>query len=143
MTAAYFDSSALAKLVLEEDGSDVAMTLWQGASVALTSRLGLPEVEAAMAATRRRRGLPESFGRASRAEWQRIRNDAWTVSLTSAIADTAGDLVHSHSLSGADAVHLASALAFGTDSVVMVTWDRRLAHAALAEGLSVVPAPAA
>ena len=140
MTAAYFDSSALVKLVLEEDGSDVAMTLWQGASVALTSRLGLPEVEAAIAATRRRRGLPESFGRTTRTEWRQIQRGAWTVSLTRSIADTAADLVHAHSLSGADAVHLASALAFGIDSVVMVTWDRRLAQAALAEGLSVAPA---
>ena len=42
-------------------------------------------------------------------------------------------------LKGADAIHLASALAFGRD-LVFTTWDRRLHRAARAEGLRVAPA---
>jgi predicted nucleic acid-binding protein len=43
-------------------------------------------------------------------------------------------------LRGYDAVHLASALAIDSPDVVLATWDRALAAAAVEEGLAVVPA---
>lgn len=46
-----------------------------------------------------------------------------------------------HRLRGFDAIHLASALTVGV-GVTMVCWDRDLATAALAEGLTVLPPPA-
>ena len=39
MTIACFDSSALVKLVIEEDGSDDAARLWDGADAVVTSEL--------------------------------------------------------------------------------------------------------
>ena len=39
MTIVYFDSSAFVKLVVEEDGSEVAATLWDGCAAAVSSRL--------------------------------------------------------------------------------------------------------
>jgi uncharacterized protein len=50
MTIVYFDSSAFVKLVVEEDGSEVAATLWDGCDAAVSSRLAYPEVRAALAA---------------------------------------------------------------------------------------------
>jgi prevent-host-death family protein len=38
----YFDSSAFVKLVVEEDGSEVAATLWDGCDAAVSSRLAYP-----------------------------------------------------------------------------------------------------
>jgi hypothetical protein len=35
----YFDSSALVKLVVEEDGSDLVAELWDNCDAALSSRL--------------------------------------------------------------------------------------------------------
>ena len=40
-------------------------------------------------------------------------------------------------LSGADAVHLASALEVGAADLVVAVWDRRLHRGAVAEGLTV------
>jgi predicted nucleic acid-binding protein len=55
------------------------------------------------------------------------------------VAREAGRLAVDHPLSGADAVHLASALQL-TDDVIVATWDHRLHAAAVASGLTVVPA---
>ena len=53
----------------------------------------------------------------------------------------AGDLADEHDLSGVDAVHLACALVIGAAaSVVLATWDQRLAEAAKEEGLATLPA---
>jgi hypothetical protein len=38
VTIVYFDSSAFAKLVVEEEGSEVAATLWDGCDAAAGSR---------------------------------------------------------------------------------------------------------
>jgi predicted nucleic acid-binding protein len=46
----YFDSSAFVKLLVEEEGSNVAATLWDGCDAAIASRLAYPEVRAALAA---------------------------------------------------------------------------------------------
>jgi hypothetical protein len=42
MTLVYFDSSALVKLVVEEEGSELAAELWDGCDAALASRLAYP-----------------------------------------------------------------------------------------------------
>jgi len=39
MPIVYFDSSAFVKLVVEEDGSDLAATLWDGCDAAVSNRL--------------------------------------------------------------------------------------------------------
>jgi predicted nucleic acid-binding protein len=57
MTLVYFDSSALVKLVVDEDGSDLAAELWDGCDAALASRLAYPEVRAALAAACRNHDL--------------------------------------------------------------------------------------
>jgi hypothetical protein len=49
VTIVYFDSSAFVKLLVEEDGSDLAATLWDGCDAAVSSRLAYPEVRAACA----------------------------------------------------------------------------------------------
>ncbi len=50
MAIVYFDSSAFVKLVVDEDGSDLAALLWDGCDAAVASRLAYPEVRAALAA---------------------------------------------------------------------------------------------
>lgn len=53
MAIVYFDSSAFLKLLIEQDGSDLAAALWDGCDVAVSSRLAYPEVRAALAAAGR------------------------------------------------------------------------------------------
>lgn len=39
MAIVYFDSSAFVKLLVEEDGSDIAAALWDGSDATVSSRL--------------------------------------------------------------------------------------------------------
>lgn len=143
MTLAFWDSSALLKLLVEEPGTDLAVTLWDGATAVAASRLAVPEMSAVLAAAEssgridpRRRGVAAG-------EWRRYLAALDVVELTPALGDRAANLAAAHPLSGADAVHLATALALALalrdSALVVATWDRRLASAASAEGLDVVP----
>ena len=140
MTLVYFDSSALVKLFVPEVGSELAERAWDESAVPMSSRLAYPEVRAALAASVRRGILsPTELSRATRS-WDELWSAAYPVELTAATAQRAGELAERHALSGADAVHLASALVAAPGGVVMVVWDGRLREAALVEGMPVVPA---
>ena len=139
MTIVYFDSSALVKLVVEEAGSDLVADLWDGCDAALSSRLAYPEVHAALAAAGRNHDLDDvdlaTAARAWEEYWAAIR----PVELSAAVARHAGQLAREHALRGADAVHLASALAIGEAELVLAVWDRRLHAGASAARLRVAP----
>jgi len=140
MALVYFDSSALVKLVLDESGSDIAAAIWNGCDAALSSRLAYPEVCAALAAAGRNRDLTKSAARAAAAEWEIFWASMRPVELSSDVEQSAGELAALHGLRGADAVHLASALALGATDLTVVVWDRRLHAGAIAVGLAVAPA---
>jgi predicted nucleic acid-binding protein len=136
----YFDSSALVKLVLDEDGSDIAAALWNACDVALSSRLAYPEVCAALAAAGRNHDLTESEASDAAAEWEVFWSSMRPVELTADIERVAGALAGRHPLRSADAVHLASAVALGSADLTVAVWDRRLHAGAVAIGLAVAPA---
>ncbi len=140
MPLVYFDSSAFVKLLVEEAGTELAVELWDGCDAAVASRLAYPEVRAALAAAARNHDLSDhDLGTAEHA-W----DDYWAatrpVELTAAVEQHAGQLARSHALRGADAVHLASALAIGDPDLVVAVWDRRLHAGARAAGVRVAPA---
>lgn len=139
MTAAYFDSSALVKLVIEEDGSEDAALLWDGADSVLTSRVAHPEVRAALAAAHRAARIDTNSLQQAQVDWQGFHEASWVVELTAQVERLAGDLAEEHALSGFDAVHLASALTIADLPLVVATWDTRLHQAARATGLATLP----
>ncbi len=139
MPLAFWDSSALLKLLVEELGTDVAVALWDGSARVVASRLSVPEMSAALAAAERGGRVDRARARVARNEWRRYLAALDVVEISAEIADHAAGLAVAHPLSGADAVHLATALALRHGELVLATWDRRLASAAAAEGLSVVP----
>lgn len=141
MAIVYFDSSALVNLLVEEEGSDLAEAVWDGCDAAVVSRLVYPEVRAAIAAAGRDRRLDFEGPRQAEAAWETYWAATRAVEFTDGIAVHAGRLAVEHALGGADAVHLASALAIGTDDVVLVTWDQRLRSGARAAGVALAPAP--
>jgi uncharacterized protein len=61
------------------------------------------------------------------------------VELTLAVERHAGQLARTHALRGADAVHLASALAIGDPGLIIAVWDRRIHADARAAGCRVAP----
>jgi uncharacterized protein len=136
----YFDSSAFVKLLVEEGGTELAVQLWDGCDAAVASRLAYPEVRAALAAAARNHDLADGdLGAAERA-WDQYWAAVRPVELTAAVEQHAGQLATEHALRGADAVHLASALAVGHAGLAVAVWDRRLHAGARSVGLSVAPA---
>ncbi len=136
MTLAYFDSSALVKLVIDEHGSEHAAQLWNGAASVLTSRVAHPEVRAALAAAWRGARLDVKAYRQAKTDWEELHQTLRLVEVTPRVEHEAGDLAEQHALSGFDAIHLASALTIATLPVIVATWDGRLHQAAQAWGLA-------
>jgi predicted nucleic acid-binding protein len=135
----YFDSSAFVKLLVEEEASDVVSDLWRGCDAPVSSRLAHVDVRAALAAAGRDHRLNTSAVRTAVQDWGRFWSVTRPVELTKAVEQHAGELAGAHALRGADAVHLASALAVDSGDLVFASWDRRLAAGADAVGLAVVP----
>jgi len=136
----YFDASAFVKLLTSEVGSSLAAALWDGCDAALSSRLAYPEVRAALAAAARNHDLTESELADAERDWEDFWAATRPVELTATVERHAGDLARAHALRGADAVHLASALAVGEPGLIVAVWDRRLHAAAQAAGCGVCPA---
>jgi uncharacterized protein len=137
---AYFDASALVKLVIEEEGSNEAAAVWDGADAVLSSRVGYVEVRAALASAHRDHRLTDDQLEQARGTWEDFWRALRLVELTEVVAQRAGHLSEEHALSGADAIHLASAELLAADGPVVATWDARLHAAVSALGLAVLPA---
>lgn len=140
MAVVYFDSSALVKLIVDEDGSEIAAELWDRCDAAVTSRLAYPEVCAALAGAGRSRRLDSEAQSRAAQLWEEFWAAVRVVELTTSVADRAGRLAAQHGLRGADAVHLASCLTLGTQTVFAV-WDRRLRLGAHEANMVVAPQP--
>ena len=140
MSLVYFDSSAFVKLLVEEDGTELAVRLWDGCDAAVASRLAYPEVRAALAAAARSHDLADDEREVAERAWDQYWAAVRPVELTPAVEQHAGRLAAEHGLRGADAVHLASALAVGPADLAVAVWDRRLHAGARSAGLSVAPA---
>ena len=125
----YLDSSALLKLLVQEQESD-ALETW------LAGRTDLPTVTSALArvevlrATRRLDSgrLPDAVSLLAQLD---------QVPMADRVLDVAGEL-GPDTLRSLDAIHLASALALAPDVVAFVTYDQRLYDAAGSAGLPAV-----
>ena len=137
----YFDASALAKLVLnEEDDADVAVALRRRARALYTSWLSYPEVRSALARAHRSGRITETEIHDA---WDTL-DELWQtfipIDVSPAITCLAGALVSRYPLSGADAVHLASTLIVRIDQpIIFASWDTRQIEAAEALGLVLEP----
>ena len=125
MTIVYFDSSAFVKLLVEEDGSDIAAALWDGCDAAISSRLSYCEVRAALAAAGRDHRLELDAQQQAEVAWEEYWAAVRPVELTETVAIHAGQLASQHALRVADAVHLASAIAVSADELLFAPWDQR------------------
>ena len=138
----YADSSALAKRYIEEPASPLVGRLLAEAPLA-TSRLS--EAEVASAIVRRWREGSFSMEVRERA-FAALHLDLAVlnvVELLPAVSSLAVRLLRRHVLRAADSLQLASAIYLQEKagaSVEFMTFDRRLAEAALAEGLAVTGA---
>lgn len=123
---AYLDASAIVKLVVTEAESAAMHRWYVEAERVATSRVGLVETVRATSRT--------PVDEAHRA---RVLADCDVIELDEAVARRAAAVGPAH-LKTLDAVHLATALALGTELDAFVTYDQRLAGAARALGLPVI-----
>ena len=124
--ATYLDSSALAKLVVDEPETDALRNALRSVTRPVTSDLARTE-------------LMRSVWRHAedRMVMARLVLDSVSVmSMPASIFDAAGRL-DPVSLRSLDALHLAAALELGDDLDGFITYDRRLAESATALGLPV------
>jgi predicted nucleic acid-binding protein len=136
---AYFDTSALIKLLVEEEGSEVADELWSRATWRVGSRLVYPEARAALAMARRTGRIEERSHRGAVRDLDAACAAMRLIGIDWQLAVTAGDLAERYALRGYDAVHLATALSIRDAAFVLATWDGDLGRAAVRAGCSVIP----
>ena len=140
MATVYFDASALVKLVVPEDGSDLAEALWDGSDLSVTNRLAAVEVRAAVgSASRNGRLDPSEHDRALHG-WAYVAETVVLIDPEPSLIAAACEVAERYALRALDAVHLASALLLADATVVVASWDRRLRAAALDAGLGLAPA---
>jgi predicted nucleic acid-binding protein len=136
-----FDASALVKLLLDEGDADTVEALWTDTAEAFVSIVGYAELRGSISrALRAGRILPDAYTTV-RLELEQMWGSVVEIRLDGTLPHRAGALAARHGLGALGAIHLASALsiATATEYPTLVTFDRRLAEAALAEGLTVLP----
>ncbi len=120
----YLDTSALAKLILDENESPALRRFLRGHSTLITSAITRVELTRAI-----RRAAPSQLSAAHR------RMDSLVfLHLTESLLDSAG-MVGAVALRTLDAIHLASALTVRSELDALVAYDKRLLDAASALGL--------
>jgi predicted nucleic acid-binding protein len=139
VTTAYFDTSAIVPLIVEEAGSDEAKRLWRDAECVTSARVVYAEGHAALAAATRLGRLPADRLRAAIGELVGHYEELHLVEISDQLVRRAGALAEEHTLRGYDSIHLAAAeLSRGDDAFVFVAGDGDLCAAAERIGLEVV-----
>jgi predicted nucleic acid-binding protein len=142
----YLDTSAFVKLVVDEDGADVARRWFDEASLATSSIITFPEACSALARRARAEGIDD--GRLD--GWLSELDARWTRTAHVRVDErVAGRLAIKQSLRGMDAIQLGAAVAVreravarSTTAVVKVAaFDRRLLEAAEREGFATLGGP--
>ncbi len=124
------------KLFLQEDGSEDAITVWERSPIATTSWITYPETSAALAAACRTGRLNAEGHRLAIQHLAETYTEIALIRVDGSVGRSAGTLAERHGLQGMDAIHLATALRFAADEVIVLTYDAELARAARAEGLA-------
>lgn len=135
---AYFDTSSVVPLIVEEASTALCNRVWTEASRVVCARLLYPEARAALARAGRMGRLDGTQLRDAVVELDSIVTQVDHVEVTAQLAQHAGELAEAHGLRGYDAVHLAAAAAVADRDLVLVTGDSELAAAARSVGVAVL-----
>lgn len=134
---AYFDTSAIIPLLIDEPNSEPTTTLWTDSTRVVTARLMYAEARAALAQAHRLRRITHSGHRAAKKGLDSLVSQIDHVEVTAALVHQAGQLSEDLSLRGYDAVHLAAAETLADDELVFVTGDHLRRAAAIQLGIHV------
>lgn len=131
----YVDTSSLVKLVIDEEGSDQAALLWDGADVVASVALIVVEARAALAAAARNRRLTLDQARRAKRELSKLVAELHVIEVTEELIESAAQLAEAEALRGYDAVHLAAALF--CNATIFTSADSGLCAAAARRGVHV------
>jgi len=136
---AYFDSSSIVKWFFDEPFMDLAREIRDKSEIAFTSLISFPEVMSAFNRSWKEGRCSKSDMELVRSEFLRIWPDFQWIKVSELLMHQAGQLIFGHSLKGADAVHLASALLLKEEGdriyLFFSCFDKNLNQAAQREGL--------
>ena len=135
---AYFDTSSLVKLYVEEEGSDDVSALLEKSRTAASSIIAYAEARAAFARRFREGALTKKAYKGLLLSFERDWINYLQVKFSQDVIRLAGDLAEKHALRGFDAIHLSSAIVLLKSDlpVVFSCYDNRLQKASLSEKLS-------
>lgn len=134
---AYFDTSALIPLLVDEPGSERACRLWDVADNVVAVRLIYAEARAALAQATRLGRLAATDLATTVDALDGLYANLDLLEIDDPLVRRAGELAQHHALRGYDAVHLAAAERLRDDATVMVAGDRDLCTAARTLGMAV------
>jgi predicted nucleic acid-binding protein len=132
----FFDTSALAKRYVEEEGSDQVRALCAEADALGASVLAIPELISTLCRLVREGRLSSEDYRSLKAAVQADLSDADLCDLSQEAFEQALRCLERHPLRTLDALHVGSALVYQPE--LFVSADRRQAEAADREGLAVM-----
>jgi predicted nucleic acid-binding protein len=142
----YFDTSALVKRFVNENGSDLVQSLVQSATAVATAKIAYAELYAGLTRKLRERNLSKARQTVACRQFESDWHAYVRVELMDDVLLLVRVLIQRHPLKGFDAVHLASALQLKSaldKAMRFAAADRNLLKAAQAENLEAVNVEAA
>ena len=134
---AYFDTSALIPLLIEEPGSEHAARVWDEAEHVASVRLVYAEARAALSQAWRPGRLDQPQHEQLIVELNDLYEQLDRVEIDDRLVHRAGALAEQFGLRGYDAVHLAGAERFADEVALVVAGDHELCAAARTLGFAV------
>ncbi len=129
---AYFDASALVKLLIEEPGSITAEQAWYAADARICCSVGMAEVAAAVGRAMRMGRIDSGTAHGILTDLETVWSAVTRMPCDDRLAAEAAQLAVLHGLRGFDAVHLAAAR---SAAAALVAGDGALLAAANSCGL--------
>lgn len=132
---AYFDTSGLVKLLIDEPGSDTAEASWHAADVRVCCTVGFTEAASAIGRAWRTGRIDDPTTHALLEDLTEMWAGVTRIPADDLLAGFAAELAVLYGLRGYDAIHLAAAIEPGA---ILVTADSALLAAAREAGLDTI-----
>ncbi len=133
---AYFDTSAIVPLLIDEAGTERSRSHWLGADRLFTVRIAHVEARAALAQAARGGRVASAQLRRAVSALPALFEQVEAIEVDDELVRRAGDLAETRALRANDAVHLAAALRVQDLDLVLVAGEALLLTAAASEGLA-------
>jgi len=129
----FFDSSAFAKRYIDEKGSAIVHEVCQNTDELALCVICVPEIISALNRRVREKSIARSDYKMAKTQLADDVRDAVIVNLTSDVVSLSISILEHHTIRAKDALHVASAFAWGAD--LFVSSDKLQVKAAQKQGL--------